>query len=112
MFRAIPYEILIGFIVNVVDATVAAEVVDLPQNQLRINLTGWIVGRNGNDRTSAASNGIGDGIDARPKLLIGRNHHAFAAGDADRHLVIEVIRREENNLFASAGDGENPIDKT
>jgi hypothetical protein len=106
------HEILVGFIVNVVEAMPAAEVVDLAQQRLRIDGAGRIVGADGDHRPRAIGDGTLNPIGLQLVTLVRGHADRAAIRHDDRHLVVEIVRQVQNDLVAGIGHGQHRVDET
>ena len=107
--RPIPGEVFVSFIVDVIDAGLAAQSVDCADCLFGVYGTGGVVRRDRNDGTRALCDGGADGGDPRLVILIGGHAHRAAAAYGNGHLVVEVVGREQNDLVAWVRNGGHGI---
>ena len=104
-------EIFICFVGDVIDAGVAAELVDFVKGFLGIDGAGGIVRGDGDDGTSPVGDGVADGIEIGLIIVERGDNDGLDAGDREGHFVVEVIGGVENDFIAGIGDGQGGVHK-
>ena len=107
--RPVVHEVLVGLVVQVVEAALRAEGVHRPEVRLRVGGPARVVGRGGGHRAGAGADG---GRDRRQvELVVGAAGHdpGGRPGHPDRHLVVEEVGPGEDDLVARIGDRDERV---
>ncbi len=102
-------EVLVGLVVQVEEAARLAQAVDRGQRVRGIDRPGGIVRRYGNDPAGPRRDGLLDRREIELIVAVRLDCDRLGAGHHDRHLVIEVVRRRQDDLVARIGDREHRV---
>ena len=108
---AVVGEIFVRFVVEMVEAAFGAEGVDGTQGGGRVDGARGIVRGNCDDRAGAWRDGGAHRVDVELVGRVCRDQYGNAVGHGDRHLVIEIIRRRQNEFVAGISEREHGVYK-
>lgn len=99
-------KIFVGFVRDMVQAVMGTHCIDGPQGMLAVDGTRWVVWRDCYDGSSSRRYGGLDPVEVGLVTGIGWDQNGPASQHLDGHLVVEVVRDQEDNLITGVGDSE------
>ena len=106
--RTSPYvKYSVRLVRDVVQPVIAAERVDLAERPLGEDRPARVVRRDGHDRSRARSDCRPDRVQSQLVAIVGGHRDRTAAGHLNRHLMVEVERRRQDDLVTGPGDGDD-----
>ena len=108
---AVVREIFVRLVADVVDPALRAEPVDRRQRLPRVDRPGRVVRRHGDDRARPFRDRRGDRRKVRLEPFVDGDGHGNRGGEGDRHLVVEVVRGEEDHLVPGVADREDRVEE-
>ncbi len=94
-----------------INPRVAAQPIYRLEARSRVNRPRRIIRRHGDDGSSTRRNGRGQRIDIELIIVHGRHEHRLAAEHDDRHFVIKVIWRRQNDFISRVGNRQHGVEK-
>ncbi len=101
----------VRLVVHVVETVLGAQGVDFEQCRFRVDRAGRVVRRDGDNGPRSLGDRRADRVRLQLVRGVGRHRNRPAAGDRDRHVVIEIERRLQDHFVARVGHGEDGIDE-
>ena len=108
---AVVGEIFVRLVADVVDPERSAEPVDRRQRLPRVDRPGRVVRGDGDDRARPFRDRRGDRGEVRLEPFVDGDGHGNRGGEGDRHLVVEVVRGEEDHLVPGVADREDRVEE-
>ena len=104
-------EMFEGFVRDVVDVGIAAELVDVVEGVGGVDGAGGIVGGDGDDGPCFVGDGVAEEVGLELKGFVGGDDDGFAAGEDDGVVVVGVPGGVEDDFIAGVGDGEDGVEE-
>jgi hypothetical protein len=111
MARVSIREVLVGFVVDVIEPVLAADLVDLAQRGFAVHRSGGVVGGDRNHGSRLGGDRLADGGGPELVAIIGVRQDRVATRHGNGHLVVEVVGGLQNDFVAQIGDGQKRVDE-